>query len=635
MDKVLNIKVNESGYDEAIAKTQQLTNDTEELDDAQKGLGGSVLDNGGAMGLLNDATGGLAMTIKDAVEATDLFTKGTKANSVMMGIYNVVVGTSTGLMKAFRIALAATGVGLLVLALVALITNFDKVKAVLTNLIPGFSLFADAIGSVIQLVTDLVGITSDASRELDKLNEQAEKSAKKNKEFLELYGDLYDDFTKRKVQANIDYAENVKKVNEDEAKSESQKLETIKKYRERANREILDAENDRNEEREKKRKDAAEKEQKEIDDNNKKIKTANEKRDKEEEDRKKKADDKLKELNKANQDLLDITEQDKLNRQKEREQEDINSLKLTNDEKVKIQEAFNQKYTLLQNALNEKVKESNKKILDEVNTIEEEYKNKRLDLEAKTLEEKYKRDLIKIEDEKNAKLLALEELKSDEIDKEEAKIEIENYYKTLKKERDIAYGEETEAKREADDAALIESEQRRNDAIVAVNQSGLSALDSLQTIFQGKSKGWQVASKALALTQIGIDSAVAFSKMMQGTEASAAGAASVAGPAAPGVYTATKIAFYASGVATILANIAKAKSILSSGGSSAGGGSAGGAAAPAAPSFNIVGQSSDNQLATSIAGAQSQPQRSYVLSTDVTSNQAMDRNIVNNATFIG
>jgi len=32
-----------------------------------QGAGNSVLDNGGAMGLLNDATGGLAMTLKDAV----------------------------------------------------------------------------------------------------------------------------------------------------------------------------------------------------------------------------------------------------------------------------------------------------------------------------------------------------------------------------------------------------------------------------------------------------------------------------------------------------------------------------------------------------------------------------------------
>ena len=42
--------------------------------------------------------------------------------------YNVVVGTSTGLMKAFRIALASTGVGLLVIGLALLIENFDKIK---------------------------------------------------------------------------------------------------------------------------------------------------------------------------------------------------------------------------------------------------------------------------------------------------------------------------------------------------------------------------------------------------------------------------------------------------------------------------------------------------------------------------
>jgi hypothetical protein len=42
--------------------------------------------------------------------------------------YNVVVGTSTGALKAFRIALASTGVGLLVIGLAALVANFDKVK---------------------------------------------------------------------------------------------------------------------------------------------------------------------------------------------------------------------------------------------------------------------------------------------------------------------------------------------------------------------------------------------------------------------------------------------------------------------------------------------------------------------------
>jgi hypothetical protein len=47
--------------------------------------------------------------------------------------YGVVVGNSTGALKAFRIALAATGVGLLVIAIGALIANFDKLKDAITG----------------------------------------------------------------------------------------------------------------------------------------------------------------------------------------------------------------------------------------------------------------------------------------------------------------------------------------------------------------------------------------------------------------------------------------------------------------------------------------------------------------------
>jgi hypothetical protein len=42
--------------------------------------------------------------------------------------YNLVVGTSTGALKAFRLALAATGIGALVVGIVLLIENFDKLK---------------------------------------------------------------------------------------------------------------------------------------------------------------------------------------------------------------------------------------------------------------------------------------------------------------------------------------------------------------------------------------------------------------------------------------------------------------------------------------------------------------------------
>lgn len=48
--------------------------------------------------------------------------------SVAQRAYSLVVGTSTGALKAFRIALAATGVGALVAGLGLLIANFSKVK---------------------------------------------------------------------------------------------------------------------------------------------------------------------------------------------------------------------------------------------------------------------------------------------------------------------------------------------------------------------------------------------------------------------------------------------------------------------------------------------------------------------------
>ena len=51
-----------------------------------------------------------------------------RAAAITQGLYTAVVGTSTGALKLFRIALATTGIGLLVLLLGALVANWDKVK---------------------------------------------------------------------------------------------------------------------------------------------------------------------------------------------------------------------------------------------------------------------------------------------------------------------------------------------------------------------------------------------------------------------------------------------------------------------------------------------------------------------------
>lgn len=59
----------------------------------------------------------------------------------------------------------------------------------------------------------------------------------------------------------------------------------------------------------------------------------------------------------------------------------------------------------------------------------------------------------------------------------------------------------------------------------------------------------------------------------------------------------------------------------------------GAAAAPSAPSFNVVGASAQNQLAAAIAGQQSEPVRAYVVSSDVSTAQELDRKIVEGASI--
>ena len=92
------------------------------------------------------------------------------------------------------------------------------------------------------------------------------------------------------------------------------------------------------------------------------------------------------------------------------------------------------------------------------------------------------------------------------------------------------------------------------------------------------------------------------------------------------------------GIASSVASTSKALSALKAGGSASSGGSQGGsvpAGASAPPSFNIVGQSSTNQLASAIGGQSQQPIQAFVVANDVTTAQSMDRNIIDDASIGG
>jgi hypothetical protein len=194
---------------------------------------------------------------------------------------------------------------------------------------------------------------------------------------------------------------------------------------------------------------------------------------------------------------------------------------------------------------------------------------------------------------------------------------------------------EREKREEEERQRKIQKFQDTTEAVGSIAKSGEDLLGAIQANGLARGKAGQTAMKALALVQIAADSAIAFSRMMQGTEVVAAETAkSVPLAASAPTYLATKIAFYASGSATILANLARARALLSGGGGGGGGGAAGGGGAvPAAPSFNIVGPSGANQIAESIGNKESQPLKAFVVGGDVTSQQSLNRGIVQNATL--
>ncbi len=95
--------------------------------------------------------------------------------------------------------------------------------------------------------------------------------------------------------------------------------------------------------------------------------------------------------------------------------------------------------------------------------------------------------------------------------------------------------------------------------------------------------------------------------------------------------------------ATVIAGgLANVKNILSTKepqppgfarGASSGGVSVSAPAAPAPPSFNVVGTSGTNQLADAISGQQQKPMKAFVVASEVSTAQSLERNIVKGASI--
>jgi hypothetical protein len=103
----------------------------------------------------------------------------TKVLTATQAAYTFVVGASTGAMKLFRLALAATGIGALVVGVGLLIANFDKVKSAVMGVVNRFKNLGDGTKNLISVLFPIVGIIRLVYAGLEKLGVFTESAADK------------------------------------------------------------------------------------------------------------------------------------------------------------------------------------------------------------------------------------------------------------------------------------------------------------------------------------------------------------------------------------------------------------------------------------------------------------------------
>jgi phage-related protein len=199
-----------------LAQLQDITNkkidqQNQRIDDAAKTVSALSAAYGGVQGAL-ELTGlagedtikqlakiQSALAIGDAIQNLAEF-RGAITNTFKSFGASIKTTFST-----LRSSLIATGIGAFVVALGLVAANFETVKKVVLNLIPGLGSVADFIGNLVNKVTDFIGITSEAGRATEKLIKDNDKAIKEGERNLDLNGDKYDEFTQRKIKANIEF----------------------------------------------------------------------------------------------------------------------------------------------------------------------------------------------------------------------------------------------------------------------------------------------------------------------------------------------------------------------------------------------------------------------------------------------
>ena len=264
--------------------------------------------------------------------------------------------------------------------------------------------------------------------------------------------------------------------------------------------------------------------------------------------------------------------------------------------------------------------EDEKKRNDAIEALRKSYAQKIEDLEDTT-------ELQKIERQQQRALLELETLNASE----EQKLELLQYYSALRLNAQKTENEKADAESKAKTEKEIADAKALADAKLAIQNA---VLDSVASGI-GVLKQLGEKNKAIQKAALIAENAVGIAKIIINTKAANAAAVATSPLTAGQPWVTINTIGGALGVAGSLLATKKALSALGGGGAPSGGselrgGSSGGASAPT-PQFNVVGNTGVNQLAQTLTTQQ--PIEAFVVASNVTSAQSINRNIVQNASL--
>ena len=574
--------------------------------------------------------------VKGLSDAYKELSIGTKLAAAGQAAFTFVTGAATTGLKLFRLALISTGIGAIVVAIGLLIANFDKLLIPLNAAKNALKSFGDAIGLTDFAEKERAEEQRKRFEEEKKEREEIIKLLQEEREEIQKQNDLQQRYSNARIlalQTQKKLAQgNAEEISEIEKEISSEKIAQLKKDQQTLIDDQIKVLGQL--EQEVANNAAAELRIQQG------LSIAGEDFYKKKENSDKKYYE-LKEQLRTNdfQGVIDIDNQiasiqaDETIREKEELKKRQDNYKQYAAERLSIARKIEDiENSLLTDGIEKELeinRDKFRRLREDVKGNREErkiltdlYNQQEAQAEAKIIADNQKRreDAFETERSERVELLNfVDELNTKEVESEKAKnLAI------------LDNAVETNEKLIESDKAVAEAKKNIQDAQMANIEAGISLLKDVA--------GENNKLQALA---IAAESAVSIAKTIITTQA--ANAAATAQGAALGITTAGASVAAATAlvtqnnisagisIAAQIAAAAKGISALGGGASAPSGGNVGGggASSAAVPNFNVVGDSGINQ----IAALQQQPVQAFVVSGEVTTSQALDRNRVQNATL--